>query len=149
MEAHTDQSQSTSGTAGIVADVPARAGMGGLYEDRGAAVSAAEKLKVYAQPQRLMILSCLLRGEHNVGEIAELTGIGQPALSQQLAELRRAELVRTRKQAQLVWYALADDGVALCVRNMEAIFGGIGASDQPGAAGVGCGTALPPGAAQP
>ena len=100
--------------------------MKAIYESREIAEAAAEKLKVFAQPLRLMILSCLLRGERNVGEIAAATGIGQPTLSQQLAELRRADLVRTRKEAKLVWYALADDGVALCVRNMEAIFGGIG-----------------------
>lgn len=100
-----------------------------LYENRELAVLAAEKLKVFAQPQRLMILSCLLRGERNVSEINDATGIGQPALSQQLAELRRAELVQTRKEAKQVWYTLADDGVALCVRNMEAIFGGVGEPD--------------------
>jgi len=100
--------------------------MKAMYESREIAEQAAEKLKVFAQPLRLMILSCLLRGERNVGEIALVTGIGQPTLSQQLAELRRAALVRTRKEAKLVWYSLADDGVALCVRNMEAIFGGIG-----------------------
>ena len=109
--------------------------MSAFYEDREAATAAAEKLKVFAQPQRLMILSCLLREERNVGEIAQATGIGQPALSQQLAELRRADLVRTRKEAKLVWYALADDGVALCVRNMEAIFGGVGLPDDLGAQG--------------
>ncbi len=100
--------------------------MSALYEDRDAAAAAAEKLKVFAQPLRLMILSCLLRGERNVGDISDATAIGQPMLSQQLAELRRAELVSTRREAKQVWYALADDGVALCVRNMEAIFGGIG-----------------------
>jgi DNA-binding transcriptional ArsR family regulator len=100
-----------------------------LYRDRAAAIAAADKLKVYAQPLRLMILSCLLDTTRNVGEIAEATGIGQPALSQQLAELRRAELVTTRKDVKQVWYALADGGVALCVRNMEAIFGGIGAPE--------------------
>ena len=100
--------------------------MKALYESREIAEAAAEKLKVFAQPLRLMILSCLLRGERSVGDIATATGIGQPTLSQQLAELRRASLVRTRKEAKLVWYALADDGVALCVRNMEAIFGGMG-----------------------
>lgn len=97
--------------------------MTALYEDREAAVSAADQLKVFAQPQRLMILSCLRDGEHNVSEIAELTGIGQPTLSQQLAALRRADLVSTRKEAKLVWYSLANEGVALCVRNIEAIFG--------------------------
>ena len=83
--------------------------MSALYVDRDAAALAAEKIKVFAQPQRLMILSCLLRGERNVGEIAEITGIGQPALSQQLAELRRADLVQNRKEAKQVWYMLADD----------------------------------------
>ena len=96
-----------------------------FYEDRDVATIAAEKLKVFAQPQRLMILSCLLRGERNVSEIGEATQIVQPALSQQLGELRRANLVKTRKEAKLVWYALADEGVALCVRTMEAIFGGV------------------------
>ncbi|MCP1472143.1 DNA-binding transcriptional ArsR family regulator [Sphingobium sp. OAS761] len=97
-----------------------------FYEDRETATIAAEKLKIFAQPQRLMILSCLLRGERNVSEIGEATEIVQPALSQQLGELRRADLVQTRKEAKLVWYALADEGVALCVRTMEAIFGGVG-----------------------
>lgn len=94
-----------------------------LFDDREAAMAVTEKLKVFAQPQRLMILSCLLRGERNVSEIDEATGIGQPALSQQLAALRRAELVRTRKEAKQVWYALADEDVTLCVRHMEAMFG--------------------------
>ncbi len=97
-----------------------------FYQDRDAAVAATDKLRVFAQPQRLMILYCLLRGERNVGEIDDATGIGQPALSQQLAALRRADLVRTRKEAQLVWYALADASVATCVRYMESIFGGSG-----------------------
>lgn len=104
--------------------------MSALYADRDAAAVAAEKIKVFAQPQRLMILSCLLRGERNVGEIAEITGIGQPALSQQLAELRRADLVQNRKEAKQVWYMLADDGVALCVRTIEAIFAGDGTAER-------------------
>ncbi len=97
-----------------------------LYNSREIADAAAEKLKVFAQPQRLMILSCLLRGERHVTEISDLTGIGQPTLSQQLAELRRADLVATRRDVRQIWYSLADDNVALCVRNMEAIFAGIG-----------------------
>lgn len=97
--------------------------MTALYQSRALADAASEKLKVYAQPQRLMILSCLLIGEKTVGQIDSATGIGQPALSQQLAELRRAEMVRTRKDARQVYYALADEKIALCVRSMEAILG--------------------------
>ncbi|HQT39162.1 MAG TPA: metalloregulator ArsR/SmtB family transcription factor, partial [Acidocella sp.] len=69
--------------------------MTAIYESREAANAATEKLKIYAQPQRLMILSNLIAGERTVSEIDEATGIGQPALSQQLAALRRAELVET------------------------------------------------------
>jgi DNA-binding transcriptional ArsR family regulator len=117
-----------------------------LYADREAAVDAADKLKVFAQPQRLMILSLLLRGERNVGEIAERTGIAQPALSQQLAELRRAGLVRPRREAKQVWYALATDEVILCVRHMEAIFGGDPEAGSMLAAGAGPATPESPAA---
>lgn len=96
---------------------------GALFADRALADAAVDKLKVFAQPQRLMILSCLLRGERSVSEIGEATEIAQPALSQQLGELRRASLVSTRREAKQVWYALADEGVAQCVRTMEATFG--------------------------
>ena len=101
-----------------------------LFESRDRAVKAADKLKVYAQPQRLMILSCLLRGERTVSEIDAATGIGQPALSQQLAELRRNELVKTRRASKQIWYDLADDKVCLCVRSMEAILGDEGDVEQ-------------------
>jgi DNA-binding transcriptional ArsR family regulator len=97
--------------------------MSALFESREQAGKAADKLKVYAQPQRLMILSCLLRGERTVGEIDAATGIGQPALSQQLAELRRNELVSTRRASKQIWYDLADGKVGICVRAMEAILG--------------------------
>ena len=98
--------------------------MTAIFESRDLASDITEKLKVFAQPQRLMILSFLLQGESNVKEIGEATGVSQPALSQQLAELRRADLVSTRKEAKQVWYSLAGDDVGLCVRTMEAIFGG-------------------------
>jgi DNA-binding transcriptional ArsR family regulator len=84
---------------------------------------AVEKLRTYGQPQRLMILSHLQTGEMTVGEIDAATGIGQPALSQQLGELRRAGLVATRRASKQVFYRLADAGVALRVRSIEAQFG--------------------------
>ena len=97
--------------------------MTALYQSRALANVAVEKLRVFAQPQRLMILSYLLGGERQVADIEAATGVTQPALSQQLAELRRANLVKTRREAKQVHYRLADDGSALCVRNLEAMFG--------------------------
>lgn len=104
-----------------------------LHAARERAEAAAEKLRSYAQPQRLMILSLLLeQGEQSVSAIDEATGIGQPALSQQLAELRKASLVKTRRQARQVYYSLADSGTELCVRGIEAVFGAGDPSGLPG-----------------
>jgi DNA-binding transcriptional ArsR family regulator len=67
-----------------------------------------EALKALAHPLRWRILTALVAGERNVGEIEAATGIIQPGLSQQLGVLRKAELVATRKEAKLVFYTLAD-----------------------------------------
>lgn len=97
--------------------------MSAIYQTRALAEATAEKLRVYAQPQRLMILSLLLNGEHIVGDIERLTNVFQPALSQQLAELRRAGVVTARRASKQVYYRLANDDVTLCVRSIEAFFG--------------------------
>lgn len=96
--------------------------MNAIWRSREQADFAAEKLRKFAQPQRLMILSLLREGEKSVTEIDVATGIGQPALSQQLAELRKAELVTPRRQAKQIYYCLANESVALCVRSIEAVF---------------------------
>lgn len=71
-----------------------------------------DALKAVAHPLRLKILQALAKGEANVGEIEEATDIGQPTLSQQLAILRKADLVETRRQAKLVYYSLDGEAMA-------------------------------------
>lgn len=76
-----------------------------------------EQMKLFAQPQRLVILDALLRnGPLAVGELETCTGIGQPTLSQQLGTLRRAEIVATRRESRTIYYSLASDEHALRVR---------------------------------
>lgn len=72
---------------------------------------AAGFLKHLANPRRLMILCELLRGERSVGALEAVIGLSQSALSQHLAKLRQAELVTTRRDAQTIYYSLADPGV--------------------------------------
>lgn len=69
-----------------------------------AAEAPIEELKALAHPLRFQILELLRSGELNVGEIEAASGIGQPSLSQQLSVLRKAGLVKTRKEAKLVFY---------------------------------------------
>lgn len=78
---------------------------------RDALTPAAELLKALGHTTRLAILMALAGGECSVGELEQVSGIGQPALSQQLAVLRGAALVRTRRESKMVFYRI--DGARL------------------------------------
>jgi DNA-binding transcriptional ArsR family regulator len=90
---------------------------------REVAEDVAERLRILAQPTRLMILSLLRSGERSVGEIEKTLGLKQPGLSQQLGELRQAEMVATRRAAKSIYYKLADDRVELLVSVLERVLG--------------------------
>jgi ArsR family transcriptional regulator len=68
----------------------------------------AELFKALGHPARIRVLEVLSEGEHAVGEMQPLVGIESSHLSQQLAILRRAGLVTTRKEGASVIYSLAD-----------------------------------------
>lgn len=63
-------------------------------------------LKAIANSKRLEILYFLLEKENNVGELEQKMDLSQSALSQHLAILRKEEVVKTRRQAQTVYYSL-------------------------------------------
>ena len=63
-------------------------------------------LKTMANEKRLVTLCQLLQGEKSVSEMEELLGLSQSALSQYLARLRVAEIVKTRRSAQTIYYSL-------------------------------------------
>lgn len=67
---------------------------------------ASALLKAMSNERRLLILCYLSQGERSVGELEELVGLSQSALSQHLARLRRDRLVRTRRSAQNIYYSL-------------------------------------------
>jgi DNA-binding transcriptional ArsR family regulator len=64
-------------------------------------------LKAMSNEHRLLILCQLMAGEKSVGELVRLVGLSQSALSQHLARLRRDSLVRTRREAQTIYYSIA------------------------------------------
>ena len=68
----------------------------------------AELFKALAHPARVRVLEVLAEGERAVGEIQPLVGIELSHLSQQLAVLRRAGLVTSRKEGSSVIYAVKD-----------------------------------------
>ena len=82
-----------------------------------------ELLKAIGHPVRVRILDALREGERNVGEIEDATAIAQPGLSQQLAILRKAGLVTTRKDAKLVFYALDSAAIRTLAASLEKLAG--------------------------
>lgn len=83
---------------------------------------ASELLSAMANEKRLMILCHLLEGETSVNDLAELVGMNQSALSQQLAKLRALKLVETRREAQQVYYRLASAEVERILQTLYGIF---------------------------
>ena len=69
-----------------------------------------------AHPARVRVLEVLAEGERSVGEIQPLVGIELSHLSQQLAVLRRAGLVTSRKEGSSVIYAVRDELVVDLLR---------------------------------
>lgn len=87
-----------------------------------AADEASEFLKSLASPVRLRILCAITGREASVGELADLLGVRQSVVSQHLALLRKDGLVKTRREGQTIWYALADQRVVQVMEVLQATF---------------------------
>lgn len=81
---------------------------------------AVEMLKLLADQTRLRILWALLHGEHSVNDLADHVGAQPSAVSQHLAKLRMARVVRVRREANRMFYATEDAHVRRLVE--EALF---------------------------
>ncbi|KWV53381.1 MULTISPECIES: metalloregulator ArsR/SmtB family transcription factor [Rhizobium] len=79
---------------------------------------AAALLSAMANPKRLLILCNLVKGEIPVGALAQEVGLSQSALSQHLSKLRAQKLVKTRRDAQTIYYSSNSEPV---LRILEAL----------------------------
>jgi DNA-binding transcriptional ArsR family regulator len=70
--------------------------------------TAVRLLRSLANPHRLMVLCTLAGEELSVSALNERVSLSQSALSQHLAVLREEGLVLTRREAQTVYYSVAD-----------------------------------------
>jgi len=68
--------------------------------------TAARLLRVMSNKHRLRVLCGLVGGEKSVGELNDEIPVSQSVLSQHLAVLRRARLVQTRREAQVIYYSM-------------------------------------------
>ncbi len=93
-----------------------------IDELRSRAGEAASFLKSIANDRRLIILCELVKGERTVGELEAVAGLSQSALSQHLARLREARLVKTRRESQSIYYSLADPGVSKVIGVLHDVY---------------------------
>lgn len=90
----------TGSTSNASRDLKAKAGQ------------VADLLRAIANDRRLLILCRLVEcGEATVSQLAEDVELSQSALSQHLARMRQEGLVTFRRDAQTLWYRIADPRV--------------------------------------
>ena len=85
----------------------------------------ADFFKTLGHPARIRILELLSQRDHAVAEMLPQVGIEPAHLSQQLAVLRRANLVTSRKQGSTVCYSLTSPQVAELLAVARQILTGV------------------------
>ncbi|USG60353.1 metalloregulator ArsR/SmtB family transcription factor [Sneathiella marina] len=85
-------------------------------------MDASRFLKAMSNKHRLLILCNLVDKERSVGELEKIVGLSQSALSQHLARLRKEEVVKTRRDAQTIYYSLQDENVVEVLELLFSIF---------------------------
>lgn len=77
--------------------------------------AVADRLKVLAEPARLLILNSLRERAMNVSDLVDETGLSQANLSKHLQLLYTHGFVARRRQRLWVFYSIADPSVfVLC-----------------------------------
>jgi DNA-binding transcriptional ArsR family regulator len=95
-----------------------------LDQLKAKAPEAAAFLRHLANPSRLILLCHIAQGERSVTDIQRDLGFKQPALSQQLADLRRSGLVQTRRESRTIYYAIKDGRARAVMAMLQQIFCG-------------------------
>jgi len=99
-----------------------RPAQSGLADLEACAVDATRLLKLLASEQRLILLCRLIEGECSVGELAAYVGLAPSAASQHLAKLRAEGVVATRREAQTMYYRLADPAAFQLLDTLREIY---------------------------
>lgn len=86
------------------------------------AAAAATLLRTLANERRLLVLCQLGAGELSVGTLQSRLGLSQSALSQHLALLREEGILTTRREAQAIYYRIADPAAVKVMEVLASIF---------------------------
>jgi DNA-binding transcriptional ArsR family regulator len=79
--------------------------------------------KALSDPTRREVLRLLSHGERTAGELAEQFDMTKPSMSHHFAVLKDADLVRTRREGQQIFYSLNTTVLQDVLTRMWDLFG--------------------------
>jgi DNA-binding transcriptional ArsR family regulator len=82
-----------------------------------------EVFKALSDPTRREILRILAQGERTAGELAEPFDMTRPSMSHHFAVLKEAELIRSRREGQQIYYSLNTTVVEDVLTRLWDLFG--------------------------
>jgi DNA-binding transcriptional ArsR family regulator len=80
------------------------------------------RLKVMANPVRMMILEQLMKGTRNVKYLTFTLGIEQPSISRHLKELLAERFVTRQKRNNEMYYSLQKSAISGLISDLENSF---------------------------
>lgn len=82
----------------------------------------AELFKILSNPVRIQILDTLRQGETSVNDIAQWLEVEASSISQQLAILKRYNLVKGRREGNYIFYSVNDTAVFKVLDAAKEVF---------------------------
>lgn len=86
------------------------------------ATHTAERLKLIANPLRLVVLCSLVESSKNVTELIEMTGVSQTLMSNHLAVLRKAGIIDYQRNHRVLNYYLKDENMKQVLNSLHQIY---------------------------
>ena len=83
-------------------------------------IDVVEIFKALGDPTRAQLINLLTYREYNVNELSQYVAVTPSAVSHHLAKLRAIRLVRTRREANQIFYSIDDAHVGALFR--EALY---------------------------
>jgi ArsR family transcriptional regulator, lead/cadmium/zinc/bismuth-responsive transcriptional repressor len=89
--------------------------------DEHTAAHVAELFGAFGDTSRVRIISILVKGEQNVGALAQAVGLSESAVSHHMRALRQMRLVQARKDGRQVFYTLDAHVAALFQSGLDHV----------------------------
>lgn len=96
--------------------------MGAIVLNEHEIALTASRIKAVAHPLRLAMVCLLAQGEQSVNDICAQLGTTQPNISQHLSHLYNEGLLTSRKEANRVYYTIADQRLSEIIGVLQEIY---------------------------